>query len=82
MLAILKRQLQLLSESEIIRLAISEYYASRNRLTDEEWIETLPTIKLTKDQEKSIEISEKEYAQGLYTELDPSDDESWAKFNS
>lgn len=82
MLKFLKNQLRLLSESDIMKLALSELYAKRSRLTDEEWMETLPTIKLTEDQEKGIEKSMKEYADGKYTELDPFDDESWAKLNS
>jgi hypothetical protein len=82
MLRFLKSQLRLLSETEILKLALSEFYRQRSLKSQAEWEEGLPTIELTSEGEAMVKESEEAYACGNYKVLDPHDDESWKQLKS
>jgi hypothetical protein len=73
MLRFLKSQLRLLSETEIMKLAISEFYEQKRRdeyINREQWIASLPEIEMTVEEEERVGQALGEYAQGKGESVD------------
>lgn len=80
MLNFLKSQIKLFSESDIIKLALSEFYAKRRRQSREEWSANLPTIRFSPEEEAMIDEAEERRARGEFVEIDMDDKEQTKKF--
>lgn len=80
MLRFLKNQLRLLSESDIIKLALSEFYAKRQNQSHEEWLAGLPVRQATPEEEEDIGQALGEYKRGEFVEVDMDNDDEVKEF--
>ena len=78
-LKFLQSQLKLLSEADILKLALSEFYSKRQKQNYSEWINNLPTLDMTDEEEIRIGKAIQEYKGGKGKIVDVFDDDQARK---